>query len=143
MPTQAHAAKISRTPSVAAPKSMKPVKSSIARASSVRTAPGKDGRVGSTETVDYLALKRRPISMSFPTPAPPPKGRAPTKPTFQLSSNDTVARLKAQKEEKLKYLNNKHQSSVLSASAWLLTPSRRKHQQRPLSSSPAQPLQKS
>ncbi|CAI9634216.1 hypothetical protein GT037_003642 [Alternaria burnsii] len=102
VPTQAPAAKISRTPSVAAPKSMKPVKSSIARASSVRTAPGKDGRVGSTETVDYLALKRRPISMSFPTPAPPPKGRAPTKPTFQLSSNDTVARLKAQKEDRQK-----------------------------------------
>ncbi|KAH8639854.1 hypothetical protein IG631_07624 [Alternaria alternata] len=102
VPTQAPAAKISRTPSVAAPKSMKPVKSSITRASSVRTAPGKDGRVGSTETVDYLALKRRPISMSFPTPAPPPKGRAPTKPTFQLSSNDTVARLKAQKEDRQK-----------------------------------------
>ncbi|KAL1797508.1 hypothetical protein ACET3X_004114 [Alternaria dauci] len=101
VPIQAPAAKISRTPSVAAPKSMKPVKSSVARASSVRTAPGKDGRAGS-ETVDYLASKRRPISMSFPTPAPPPKGRAPTKPTFQLSSNDTVAKLKAQREERQK-----------------------------------------
>ncbi|KAG9190768.1 hypothetical protein G6011_08856 [Alternaria panax] len=102
VPIPAPAAKISRTPSVAAPKSMKPMKSSIARASSVRTAPSKDIKVGSTETVDYLASKRRPISVSFPTPAPPPKGRAPTKPTFQLSSNDTVARLKAQKEERQK-----------------------------------------
>jgi len=81
---------------------MKPVKSSMARASSVRTAPNKDVRVDSTDTVDYLASKRRPISMSFPTPAAPPKGRAPTKATFQLSSNDVVAKLKAQKEERQK-----------------------------------------
>ncbi|KAI4914187.1 hypothetical protein J4E85_010699 [Alternaria conjuncta] len=101
-PVPAPATKLSRTPSVAAPKSMKPVKSSMARASSVRTAPNKDGRVDSTDTVDYLASKRRPISMSFPTPAAPPKGRAPTKATFQLSSNDVVAKLKAQKEERQK-----------------------------------------
>ncbi|KAI4919808.1 hypothetical protein J4E90_001945 [Alternaria incomplexa] len=101
-PVPAPAAKLSRTPSVAAPKSMKPVKSSMARASSVRTAPNKDVRVDSTDTVDYLASKRRPISMSFPTPAAPPKGRAPTKATFQLSSNDVVAKLKAQKEERQK-----------------------------------------
>lgn len=101
-PVPAPAAKLSRTPSVAAPKSMKPVKSSMARASSVRTAPNKDGRVDFTDTVDYLASKRRPISVSFPTPAPPPKGRAPTKATFQLSSNDVVAKLKAQKEERQK-----------------------------------------
>ncbi|KAF1835000.1 hypothetical protein BDW02DRAFT_638967 [Decorospora gaudefroyi] len=96
------AAKISRTPSAVAPKSMKPIKSSMARASSVRVAPNKDIKKGSTETVDYLASKRRPVSVSFPTPPPPPKGRAPTKPTFQLSSNDVVAKLKAQKEERLK-----------------------------------------
>jgi hypothetical protein len=78
------------------------VKSSIVRASSVRTAPNKDVRVGSTDTVDYLASKRRPISVSFPTPAPLPKGRAPTKATFQLSSNDVVAKLKVQKEERQK-----------------------------------------
>ncbi|KAI4658789.1 uncharacterized protein J4E79_006548 [Alternaria viburni] len=101
-PVPAPAAKLSRTPSVAVPKSMKPVKSAMARASSVRTAPNKDVRVDSTETVDYLASKRRPISMSFPTPAAPPKGRAPTKATFQLSSNDVVAKLKAQKEERQK-----------------------------------------
>ncbi|KAI4696734.1 uncharacterized protein J4E88_000912 [Alternaria novae-zelandiae] len=101
-PVPAPATKLSRTPSVAAPKSMKPVKSSMARASSVRTAPNKDVRVDSTDTVDYLASKRRPISMSFPTPAAPAKGRAPTKATFQLSSNDVVAKLKAQKEERQK-----------------------------------------
>ena len=101
-PVPAPATKLSRTPSVAAPKSMKPVKSSMARATSVRTAPNKDVRVDSTDTVDYLASKRRPISMSFPTPAAPPKGRAPTKATFQLSSNDVVAKLKAQKEERQK-----------------------------------------
>ncbi|KAI4630610.1 hypothetical protein J4E80_001548 [Alternaria sp. BMP 0032] len=101
-PVPAPATKLSRTPSVAAPKSMKPVKSSMIRASSVRTAPNKDVRVDSTDTVDYLASKRRPISMSFPTPAAPPKGRAPTKATFQLSSNDVVAKLKAQKEERQK-----------------------------------------
>jgi hypothetical protein len=95
------ATKVSKTPN-AAPKSMKPTTSLLARASSVRVAPSKDVRKGSTETVDYLASKRRPISVSFPTPPPPPKGRAPTKPTFQLSSSNVVAKLKAQKEERLK-----------------------------------------
>jgi hypothetical protein len=96
------AAKVSRTPTVVGPKSMKPMKSSIARASSVRVAPSKEARKPLTETVDYLASKRRPVSVSFPTPPPPPKGRAPTKPTFQLSSSDVVAKLKVQKEERQK-----------------------------------------
>jgi hypothetical protein len=96
------AAKLSRTPTAVAPKSMKLMKSSIARASSVRVAPSKDVRKPSTETVDYLASRRRPVSVSFPTPPPPPKGRAPTKPTFQLSSNDVVAKLKVQKEARQK-----------------------------------------
>ncbi|KAH7094690.1 hypothetical protein FB567DRAFT_543107 [Paraphoma chrysanthemicola] len=95
------ATRVSRTPG-AVPKSMKPMASSLARASSVRVAPTKDVRKGSTETVDYLASKRRPVSVSFPTPPPPPKGRAPTKATFQLSSEVTAAKLKAQKEERLK-----------------------------------------
>jgi hypothetical protein len=95
------AARVSRTPS-AAPKSMKPTISGLARASSVRIAPMKDVRKGSTDTVDYLASKRRPVSVSFPTPPPPPKGRAPTKPTFQLSSDAVAAKLKAQKEERAK-----------------------------------------
>ncbi|KAF2625285.1 hypothetical protein BU25DRAFT_118049 [Macroventuria anomochaeta] len=93
--------RISRVPS-AAPKSVKPTTTSLARASSVRTAPSKDVRKPSTETADYLASKRRPISLSFPTPPPPPKGKAPTKPTFQLSSDNVAAKLKAQKEERLK-----------------------------------------
>lgn len=95
-------ARVSRNPSIA-PQSMKPVKPSIARASSVRTAPTKDVRKGSGEVTDYLASKRRPISMSFPTPPPPPKStRPPTKPTFQLSSDAVAAKLKAQKEERAK-----------------------------------------
>jgi hypothetical protein len=93
--------RISRVPS-AAPKSVKPTTTSLARASSVRTAPSKDVKKPSTETADYLASKRRPISLSFPTPPPPPKGKAPTKPTFQLSSDNVAAKLKAQKEERLK-----------------------------------------
>ncbi|CAO2658724.1 Nn.00g064470.m01.CDS01 [Neocucurbitaria sp. VM-36] len=95
------ASRVSRTPG-AAPKSVKPTKTSLARASSVRTAFSKDVRKGSTETVDYLAARRRPISMSFPTPPPPPKGRAPTRPTFQLSSDAVTQKLKVEKEERLK-----------------------------------------
>ena len=98
----AFTSRISRVPS-AAPRSVKPTTAtSLARASSVRTAPSKDVRKPSTETADYLASKRRPISLSFPTPPPPPKGRAPTKPVFQLSSDNVAAKLKAQKEERLK-----------------------------------------
>jgi hypothetical protein len=93
--------RISRVPS-AVPKSVKPTTTSLARNPSVRTAPSKDVRKPSTETADYLASKRRPISLSFPTPPPPPKGRAPTKPAFQLSSDGVAAKLKAQKEERLK-----------------------------------------
>jgi hypothetical protein len=95
------ATRVSRAPT-AAPKSMKPTTTSLARASSVRVAPAKDLRKGSTDTVDYLASKRRPVSVSFPTPPPPPKGRAPTKPTFQLSSDAVAAKLRAQKEERQK-----------------------------------------
>lgn len=94
--------RISRVPS-AVPKSVKPTTTtSLARASSVRTAPNKDVRKPLAETADYLASKRRPISLSVPTPPPPPKGRAPTKPAFQLSSDNVAAKLKAQKEERLK-----------------------------------------
>jgi hypothetical protein len=104
--TSLPATRVSRVPS-AAPKSVKPsvkpTTTSLARASSVRTAPSKEARKPSTtEPADYLASKRRPISLSFPTPPPPPKGRAPTKPTFQLSSDNVAAKLRAQKEERLK-----------------------------------------
>ncbi|KAI9664810.1 MAG: hypothetical protein M1821_006258 [Bathelium mastoideum] len=47
--------------------------------------------------------KRRPVSLSFPTPPPPPKSRKPpTKPTFQLPGEAIAAKLKAQREERLK-----------------------------------------
>ncbi|KAH8730094.1 hypothetical protein GQ44DRAFT_607306 [Phaeosphaeriaceae sp. PMI808] len=95
------ASKVSRTPS-AVPMSLKPTASSLARATSLRAAPAKEARTGSTDTFDYLASKRRPVSVSFPTPPPPPKGRAPTKPVFQLPSDIVAAKLKAQKEERLK-----------------------------------------
>lgn len=102
VPTKsAVSSRISRVPS-AAPKSVKPATTSLARASSVRTAPSKDVGKPSTETTDYLASKRRPISLSFPTPPPPPKGKAPTKPAFQLSSESVAAKLKMQKEARLK-----------------------------------------
>lgn len=101
MKTAADTPKVSRTPS-AAPRSMKATKTSLARASSVRVPPSKEIRKGSTETVDYLATKRRPISMHFPTPPPPPKGRAPTKATFQLSSTVVAEKLRQEKEERLK-----------------------------------------
>ncbi|KAF1849912.1 uncharacterized protein K460DRAFT_411711 [Cucurbitaria berberidis CBS 394.84] len=93
--------RVSRTPS-ATPKSIKPTKTSLARASSVRVAASKDVKKGPTETIDYLAVKRRPISLSFPTPPPPPKGRPPTRATFQLSSDAVAQKLKADKEERLK-----------------------------------------
>ncbi|KAF1955534.1 hypothetical protein CC80DRAFT_594277 [Byssothecium circinans] len=94
--------KVSRNSSIA-PRSLKPAapRGSLARSSSVRVAPSKE-RKGS-EVTDYLASKRRPISMSFPTPPPAQKStRAPTKATFQLSGEAVAAKLKAQKEERLK-----------------------------------------
>ena len=46
--------------------------------------------------------KRRPVSLSFPTPAPPPRSRKPpTRPTFQLPGEAVAAKLKAQREERL------------------------------------------
>ncbi|KAF2471632.1 uncharacterized protein BDR25DRAFT_313564 [Lindgomyces ingoldianus] len=109
------AAKVSKTPT--APKSLKPTTSnvskgatsrpSISRSASTRVAPPKNAdvkvRKGSGEVVDYLASKRRPISMSFPVPPPPPKSvKPPTKSTFHLPGEAVAAKLKAQKEERLK-----------------------------------------
>ncbi|KAF2840608.1 hypothetical protein M501DRAFT_620531 [Patellaria atrata CBS 101060] len=55
------------------------------------------------EPTDYLASRRRPISLSFPTPPPPPKSKkAPTKSTFTLPGEAVAAKLKAQREERLK-----------------------------------------
>jgi hypothetical protein len=85
--------------------SLKPMaapKSTLARSSSTRAVPSKSVRKGSGEVADYLASKRRPVSVSFPTPPPPPKGKPPTKPTFHLSSESVAAKLKVQKEERLR-----------------------------------------
>ncbi len=95
------ASKISRNPS-AAPQGLKSIPKSIARSTSVRAVTDQAARKGSADPVDYLASKRRPISVSFPTPPPPPKGRAPTKAAFQLSSTAVAEKLKAEKEERLK-----------------------------------------
>jgi hypothetical protein len=52
---------------------------------------------------DYLATKRRPISVQFPTPPPPAKStKQPTKATFQLPGEAIAAKLKAQRQERLK-----------------------------------------
>lgn len=62
--------------------------------------PSKDTN---NKTTDYLASRRRPISMQFPAPAPPIKStKAPTKSTFTLPGEAVAARLKAAREERLK-----------------------------------------
>ncbi|KAF2117508.1 hypothetical protein BDV96DRAFT_570332 [Lophiotrema nucula] len=114
------APKLSRTP--AQPKSLKPstttnvpkpiaslkapaprASTSLARSQSTRAAPAKEVRNPSGEVTDYLASKRRPISMQFPAPPPPSKSAKPvTKPTFQLPGDAVAAKLKAQKEDRLK-----------------------------------------
>jgi hypothetical protein len=106
----ASSSRVSKAP--AAPKSMKPgtssrpsvsARPSMARSSSVRNPAPKEARKGSAEVKDYLASKRRPISISFPTPPPPPKAtKPPTKSNFQLPGEAVAAKLKAQKEERLK-----------------------------------------
>jgi hypothetical protein len=102
-PSGVATSKVSRVPG--AIRSLKPptmpVRTSLARSTSVRAAP-KD-RKGSGEVADYLASKRRPISMSFPTPPLPPRSsKQPTKPNFQLPGEAVAAKLKAQKEERLR-----------------------------------------
>ncbi|KAF2742446.1 hypothetical protein M011DRAFT_266555 [Sporormia fimetaria CBS 119925] len=75
---------------------------SMARASSVRARPNRESRMPG-EVTDYLASKRRPISISFPTPPPPPKAaKRPTVSNFQLPGEAVAAKLKAQKEERLR-----------------------------------------
>ncbi|KIW05344.1 uncharacterized protein PV09_03862 [Verruconis gallopava] len=52
---------------------------------------------------DYLAAKRRPISIHFPTPPPPPKSKkAPTTSNFVLPGEAIAAKLKAQRAERQK-----------------------------------------
>ena len=115
--------RLSRNPS--APKSAKPTSNavnnvktrdqsgtrpSISRSTSTRLASSsKESELksrttsGATETKDYLASKRRPISLSFPAPpAPIRSSKPPTKPTFQLPGDAIAAKLKAQREERQK-----------------------------------------
>jgi hypothetical protein len=82
-------------------------KPSLVRSLSSRAAPTKvsdgKGKTVAGEASDYLASKRRPISMSFPAPPPPPRSSKPlTKSAFQLPGEAVAAKLKAQKEERLK-----------------------------------------
>jgi hypothetical protein len=73
------------------------------RLSSVSVPPKDDTATKDTKTTDYLATRRRPISMQFPTPPPPTKSaKPPTKPTFTLPGDAITAKLKAAREDRLK-----------------------------------------
>jgi hypothetical protein len=67
-------------------------------------APKSDATSGpEAKKPDYLAAKRRPISVQFPTPPPAAKSsKPPTQATFKLSGDDVAAKLKQAKEERLK-----------------------------------------
>jgi hypothetical protein len=57
----------------------------------------------SSTTTDYLASKRRPISMQFPPPPTPAKSsKTPTRPTFTLPGDSILAKRRALMEDKLK-----------------------------------------
>ena len=111
--------KVSRNPN--SPKSLKegprtaaesrpypgPATPSHSRSASIRTVSSKGtdakSKTSATEVTDYLASRRRPISVSFPTPPPPTKSSKPlTKPIFQLPGEAIAAKLKAQREERQK-----------------------------------------
>jgi hypothetical protein len=65
------------------------------------TLPAKDGSSKANGNTDYLASRRRPISMHFPAPPAPAKStKPPTKPTFTLPGDAIAARKRAQLEEK-------------------------------------------
>ena len=101
-----------RIRSLAEPK--KPV-AGLARTGSVKARPksttidskpkekSENGNAEPSKPVDYLAAKRRPISVSFPTPPPPPKSKKPTTvSSFTLPGEAVAAKLKAQKLERQK-----------------------------------------
>jgi hypothetical protein len=98
---------LSRSTSVRATPSNKPtVADRLAAAANRRSmiGPAKDGdnKAGST-TIDYLASRRRPMSVQFPPPAPPPKSsKAPTQPTFSLPGESIAAKRKSEREARLK-----------------------------------------
>ncbi|KAI4742538.1 hypothetical protein E4T50_07043 [Aureobasidium sp. EXF-12298] len=99
--------------SVAAPSRPEPSTSAaIKRTTSVKRSsvrPSMAPRAGSSQSTERGApaniphSKPRPMSMSFPTPPPPPKSsKAPTQSTFQLPGEAIAAKLKAEKEERLR-----------------------------------------
>jgi hypothetical protein len=78
---------------------------SLARSSSTRVRPtsvvGSSGL--SQPSKDKPEVKRRPISVQFPTPAPPAKStKPPTKSTFSLPGEAVAAKMKAARQERLK-----------------------------------------
>ncbi|KAG9958516.1 hypothetical protein KCU61_g8285, partial [Aureobasidium melanogenum] len=99
--------------STAAPSRPEPSTSAaIKRTTSVKRSsvrPSMAPRAGSSQSTERGApaniphSKPRPMSMSFPTPPPPPKSsKAPTQSTFQLPGEAIAAKLKAEKEERLR-----------------------------------------
>ncbi|KAF2673357.1 hypothetical protein BT63DRAFT_154091 [Microthyrium microscopicum] len=74
------------------------------RQSTLITSKDKDNQAAtSSKTTDYLASKRRPISMQFPAPAAPIKSsKPPTKSTFTLPGEALAAKRRAQLEERRK-----------------------------------------
>lgn len=89
-----------------------PTNTAIKRATSVKRSsvrPSMAPRAGSSQSTERGGpaniphSKPRPMSMSFPTPPPPPKSsKAPTQSTFQLPGEAIAAKLKAEKEERLR-----------------------------------------
>ncbi|KAK6006573.1 hypothetical protein QM012_006983 [Aureobasidium pullulans] len=89
-----------------------PTSTAIKRTTSVKRSsvrPSMAPRAGSSQSTERGApadiphSKPRPMSMSFPTPPPPPKSsKAPTQSTFQLPGEAIAAKLKAEKEERLR-----------------------------------------
>lgn len=109
MPTPADAtpATASKTPAVARKSSVlsRPSMRVSSRDSSAKPPPTDPTTGPKTEPTDYLAQRRaaRPVSISFPTPPKPAKSsKPPTRSTFQLPGEAMAAKLKAQKEERLK-----------------------------------------
>ncbi|KAF1987971.1 hypothetical protein K402DRAFT_392251 [Aulographum hederae CBS 113979] len=85
----------------------------LTRSTSVRTKPtnpatakkeaSRNPQSREPKVVDYLAEKRRPVSISFPTPPPPPKSKKElTRSTFQLPGEAVAAKLRAAREERQK-----------------------------------------
>jgi hypothetical protein len=97
---------LSRSTSVRATPPSKPTvppNTAAKRKPTVSPQKTDDGPKQTSKPVDYLALKRRPISMQFPPPPQPIKSsKPPTKPTFSLPGDAITSRKKAQLEEKQK-----------------------------------------